>query len=121
MINPMEELLLSAPFLLPSFRFRFPPALIHAHAAFFRESERGNSFAYTFHHNDHLFSKYTILFKSRKSFEASLEANACHKSAHSSIERAYLQVLPKKRRAPGTLKVVLQDLTHFVIWREAKR
>ncbi len=39
---------------------------------------------------------------------------------HSSIEQ-YLQFLQKKRRAPGTLKVVRQDLTHFVIWWEHTR
>lgn len=39
---------------------------------------------------------------------------------HSSIEQ-YLQFLQKKRRAPGTLKVVRQDLTHFVIWWECAR
>jgi site-specific recombinase XerD len=36
---------------------------------------------------------------------------------HSSIDQ-YLEVLHTKRRAPATLKVVRQDLTHFVAWWE---
>jgi site-specific recombinase XerD len=39
---------------------------------------------------------------------------------HSSIEQ-YLEVLHTKRRAPATLKVVHQDLTHFVVWWEQTR
>ncbi|MFL5663270.1 MAG: tyrosine-type recombinase/integrase [Ktedonobacteraceae bacterium] len=39
---------------------------------------------------------------------------------HSSIEQ-YLAVLHAKRRASATLKVVHQDLTHFVIWWEHLR
>ncbi len=39
---------------------------------------------------------------------------------HSSIEQ-YLEVLQTKRRAPATLKVVRQDLTHFVAWWELIR
>ncbi len=39
---------------------------------------------------------------------------------HASIEQ-YLEVLHTKRRAPATLKVVRQDLTHFVAWWEQTR
>jgi site-specific recombinase XerD len=39
---------------------------------------------------------------------------------HPSIEQ-YLQVLHMKRRAPGTLRVFRQDLTHFVTWWEQTR
>lgn len=39
---------------------------------------------------------------------------------HSSIEQ-YVAVLHAKRRASATLKVVRQDLTHFVIWWEHLR
>ncbi len=39
---------------------------------------------------------------------------------HSSIEQ-YLEVLHTKRRAPATLKVVRQDLIHFVAWWEQTR
>lgn len=39
---------------------------------------------------------------------------------HASIEQ-YLEVLHTKRRAPATLKVVHQDLTHFVAWWEQTR
>ena len=39
---------------------------------------------------------------------------------HPSIEH-YLEVLHTKRRAPATLKVVHQDLTHFVVWWEHTR
>jgi site-specific recombinase XerD len=39
---------------------------------------------------------------------------------HSSLEQ-YLEVLHTKRRAPATLKVVRQDLTHFVAWWEYTR
>src|SRR2546430_14948450 len=39
---------------------------------------------------------------------------------HSSIDH-YLVVLHTKRRAPATLKVVRQDLTHFVTWWEHTR
>ncbi len=39
---------------------------------------------------------------------------------HSSIEQ-YLEILHTKRRAPTTLKVVHQDLTHFVAWWEQTR
>lgn len=39
---------------------------------------------------------------------------------HPSIEQ-YLESLRIKRRAPGTLKVVRQDLTHFVMWWEHTR
>lgn len=39
---------------------------------------------------------------------------------HHSIEQ-YLETLRIKRRAPGTLKVVRQDLTHFVTWWEHTR
>ena len=34
---------------------------------------------------------------------------------HASIEQ-YLETLHIKRHASGTLKVVRQDLTHFVAW-----
>ena len=36
---------------------------------------------------------------------------------HLSIEQ-YLESLHTKRRAPATLKVIRQDLTHFVVWWE---
>lgn len=39
---------------------------------------------------------------------------------HPSIEQ-YLEFLHTKRRAPATLKVVCQDLTHFVAWWEGTR
>jgi len=39
---------------------------------------------------------------------------------HPSLEQ-YLDVLHTKRRAPATLKVVRQDLTHFVAWWEHTR
>jgi site-specific recombinase XerD len=39
---------------------------------------------------------------------------------HASIEQ-YLEVLHTKRRAPATLKVVRQDLTHFTAWWERTR
>ncbi|HEU5380891.1 MAG TPA: tyrosine-type recombinase/integrase [Ktedonobacteraceae bacterium] len=39
---------------------------------------------------------------------------------HPSLEQ-YLEVLHTKRRAPATLKVVRQDLTHFVAWWERTR
>ncbi len=39
---------------------------------------------------------------------------------HPSLEH-YLEVLHTKRRAPATLKVVRQDLTHFVAWWEYTR
>ena len=39
---------------------------------------------------------------------------------HSSLEQ-YLEVLHTKRRAPATLKVVRQDLTHFIAWWEQTR
>jgi len=39
---------------------------------------------------------------------------------HPSIEQ-YLEVLHTKRRAPATLKVIRQDLTHFVAWWERTR
>ena len=39
---------------------------------------------------------------------------------HSSLEQ-YLEVLHAKRRAPATLKVVRQDLTHFIAWWEQTR
>ncbi|HEY6541688.1 MAG TPA: tyrosine-type recombinase/integrase [Ktedonobacteraceae bacterium] len=39
---------------------------------------------------------------------------------HPSIEQ-YLEVLHTKRRAPATLKVVRQDLTHLVAWWEGTR
>lgn len=39
---------------------------------------------------------------------------------HSSVEQ-YLEVLRMKRRAPATLKVVRQDLTHFAVWWEQTR
>lgn len=39
---------------------------------------------------------------------------------HSSLEQ-YLEVLHTKRRAPATLKVVRQDLTHFIAWWEHTR
>jgi site-specific recombinase XerD len=39
---------------------------------------------------------------------------------HTSLEQ-YLEVLHTKRRAPATLKVVRQDLTHFVAWWEHMR
>ena len=39
---------------------------------------------------------------------------------HSSLAQ-YLEVLHTKRRAPATLKVVRQDLTHFVAWWEHTR
>ncbi len=39
---------------------------------------------------------------------------------HSSLEQ-YLEVLHAKRRAPATLKVVRQDLTHFIAWWEQIR
>jgi len=39
---------------------------------------------------------------------------------HSSIEQ-YLEFLHTKRRAPATLKVVCQDLAHFVAWWEGTR
>lgn len=39
---------------------------------------------------------------------------------HSSLEQ-YLEVLRAKRRAPATLKVVRQDLTHFIAWWEQTR
>lgn len=39
---------------------------------------------------------------------------------HSSLEQ-YLEVLRVKRRAPATLKVVRQDLTHFIAWWEQTR
>lgn len=39
---------------------------------------------------------------------------------HSSLEQ-YLEVLHTKRRAPATLKVVRQDLTHFIVWWEHTR
>ena len=39
---------------------------------------------------------------------------------HSSLE-LYLEVLHTKRRAPATLKVVRQDLTHFIAWWEQTR
>jgi len=39
---------------------------------------------------------------------------------HPSLEQ-YLEVLHTKRRAPATLKVVRQDLTHFIVWWEHTR
>lgn len=39
---------------------------------------------------------------------------------HPSLEQ-YLAALHAKRRAPATLKVVHQDLTHFMTWWEHKR
>jgi len=39
---------------------------------------------------------------------------------HSSLEQ-YLEVLHAKQRAPATLKVVRQDLTHFIAWWEQTR
>jgi site-specific recombinase XerD len=39
---------------------------------------------------------------------------------YSSLEQ-YLEVLHAKRRAPATLKVVRQDLTHFIAWWEQMR
>jgi integrase/recombinase XerD len=39
---------------------------------------------------------------------------------HSSLE-LYLEVLHTKRRAPATLKVVRQDLCHFIAWWEQTR
>jgi site-specific recombinase XerD len=39
---------------------------------------------------------------------------------HSSLEQ-YLEVLYTKRRSPATLKVVRQDLTHFIAWWEQTR
>ena len=39
---------------------------------------------------------------------------------HPSIEQ-YLAFLHTKRRAPATLKVICQDLTHFVAWWEGTR
>lgn len=39
---------------------------------------------------------------------------------HSSLEE-YFEVLHAKRPAPATLKVVRQDLTHFIIWWERTR
>ena len=39
---------------------------------------------------------------------------------HQSIEQ-YLEVLHTKRRAPATLKVIRQDLAHFVAWWEGAR
>ena len=39
---------------------------------------------------------------------------------HASLEQ-YLEALHTKRRAPATLKVVRQDLTHFIAWWEQTR
>jgi site-specific recombinase XerD len=39
---------------------------------------------------------------------------------HPSIEQ-YLEFLHTKRRAPATLKVIRQDLAHFVAWWESHR
>jgi site-specific recombinase XerD len=38
---------------------------------------------------------------------------------HSSLEQ-YLEILRAKRRAPATLKVVRQDLNHFIAWWEQR-
>src|SRR6266487_2373168 len=42
------------------------------------------------------------------------------RSMHPSIEQ-YLEFLHTKRRAPATLKVIRQDLAHFVAWWESHR